>query len=49
MVSQDSWCLSSGAAERLIARGVGDVAVFPRGWRGPWELHETVRKVYVVF
>ena len=29
--------------------GPGDVAVFPRGWRGPWELHETVRKVYVVF
>jgi uncharacterized protein len=29
--------------------GPGDVAVFPRGWRGPWELHETVRKVYVLF
>ena len=29
--------------------GPGDVAVFPQGWRGPWELHETVRKVYVVF
>src|ERR1700753_4175243 len=29
--------------------GPGDVAVFPRGWRGPWELHEIVRKVYVVF
>jgi uncharacterized protein len=27
----------------------GDMAVFPRGWRGAWELHETVRKVYVVF
>jgi uncharacterized protein len=27
----------------------GDMAVFPRGWRGVWELHETVRKVYVVF
>jgi uncharacterized cupin superfamily protein len=27
----------------------GDVAVFPRGWRGLWKLHETVRKVYVVF
>jgi uncharacterized protein len=27
----------------------GDVAVFPRGWRGAWELHSTVRKVYVVF
>jgi hypothetical protein len=29
--------------------GPGDVAIFPRGWRGPWELHETVRKVYVLF
>jgi hypothetical protein len=29
--------------------GPGDVAVFPRGWRGRWELHGTVRKVYVVF
>ena len=32
-----------------VTIGPGDVAVFPRGWRGPWELHETVRKVYVVF
>ena len=29
--------------------GPGDVAVFPRGWRGPWVIHETVRKVYVIF
>ena len=29
--------------------GPGDAAVFPRGWRGTWELHETVRKVYVIF
>jgi uncharacterized protein len=27
----------------------GDSAMFPRGWRGTWDLHETVRKVYVVF
>lgn len=32
-----------------VTLGPGDVAVFPTGWRGPWELHETVRKVYVVF
>jgi uncharacterized cupin superfamily protein len=32
-----------------VTLGPGDVAVFPRGWRGPWELHATVRKVYVVF
>ena len=27
----------------------GDSAMFPRGWRGTWDLHETVRKVYVLF
>jgi len=35
-----------GAAKTL---GPGDVAVFPVGWRGAWDLHDTVRKVYVVF
>lgn len=29
--------------------GVGDVAVFPLGWSGTWDIHETVRKVYAVF
>jgi uncharacterized cupin superfamily protein len=29
--------------------GAGDCAMFPRGWRGTWDLHETVRKVYVLF
>jgi uncharacterized cupin superfamily protein len=29
--------------------GAGDSAMFPRGWRGAWDLHETVRKVYVLF
>jgi uncharacterized protein len=28
--------------------GAGDCAMFPRGWRGTWDLHETVRKVYVL-
>jgi uncharacterized cupin superfamily protein len=27
----------------------GDMAVFPRGWAGTWEIHETVRKVYAIF
>ena len=27
----------------------GDVAVFPLGWSGTWVIHETLRKVYVVF
>jgi uncharacterized protein len=29
--------------------GPGDVAVFPRGWSGTWQIHETIRKVYVIF
>ncbi|HZZ97730.1 MAG TPA: cupin domain-containing protein [Jatrophihabitantaceae bacterium] len=27
----------------------GDTAVFPRGWTGTWQIHETVRKVYAIF
>ena len=29
--------------------GPGDTAVFPRGWRGDWQIHETIRKLYVLF
>lgn len=29
--------------------GAGDIAVFPQGWAGTWVIHETLRKVYVVF
>jgi uncharacterized protein len=29
--------------------GPGDTAVFPRGWTGSWQLHEAIRKVYVLF
>jgi uncharacterized cupin superfamily protein len=24
-------------------------AVFPRGWRGTWQIQETIRKLYVLF
>ena len=27
----------------------GDAAVFPKGWKGTWDIHETIRKVYVIF
>jgi len=29
--------------------GPGDTAVFPRGWTGTWQIHETIRKLYVLF
>lgn len=29
--------------------GAGDMAVFPKGWTGTWDIHETVRKVYSIF
>jgi uncharacterized cupin superfamily protein len=29
--------------------GTGDMAVFPKGWTGTWDIHETVRKVYSIF
>ena len=28
---------------------VGDVAVFPKGWSGTWDIHEKLRKVYAIF
>jgi uncharacterized cupin superfamily protein len=29
--------------------GPGDCAVFPRDWRGTWQIHETIRKLYVLY
>ena len=28
---------------------VGVSAVFPLGWAGTWQIHETIRKLYVLF
>jgi hypothetical protein len=27
----------------------GDAVVFPKGWAGTWQIHETLRKLYVIF
>ncbi|WP_423185025.1 cupin domain-containing protein [Arthrobacter sp. NyZ413] len=32
-----------------IEMSAGDVAIFPKGWSGAWEVHETIRKVYAIF
>ncbi|HVC13650.1 MAG TPA: cupin domain-containing protein [Acidimicrobiales bacterium] len=29
--------------------GAGDVVMFPTGWEGTWDIHETLRKVYAIF
>jgi uncharacterized protein len=29
--------------------GPGDAAVFPVGWTGTWQIHEPIRKLYVIF
>jgi uncharacterized cupin superfamily protein len=32
-----------------VELAAGDMAVFPKGWAGTWDIHETVRKVYAIF
>src|SRR4051812_41770550 len=32
-----------------VELGAGDLAVFPKGWSGTWDIHETIRKVYAIF
>jgi uncharacterized cupin superfamily protein len=32
-----------------VGLSAGSTAVFPKGWTGTWEVHETLRKVYVIF
>jgi uncharacterized protein len=39
--------IPDGGAPREF--GPGDTSVIPRGWAGTWDIHETVRKVYVLF
>jgi|SRR5579875_2439944 len=29
--------------------GPGDTMVFPKGWTGSWQIHEPLRKLYVLF
>jgi uncharacterized cupin superfamily protein len=40
-------CTPDGGEPTVVA--AGDAAVFPKGWTGTWEIHETVRKVYAIF
>jgi uncharacterized cupin superfamily protein len=40
-------CTPDGGEPTVVA--AGDAAVFPKGWTGTWDIHETVRKVYAIF
>ncbi|MGD0083340.1 MAG: cupin domain-containing protein [Acidimicrobiales bacterium] len=32
-----------------VELSAGDSVVFPLGWNGTWDIHETLRKLYVIF
>lgn len=34
--------------EQPLEVAAGDLFVTPAGWRGTWQVHETVRKIYVI-
>jgi uncharacterized protein len=35
--------------EDPVEVSAGDTVVFPNGWAGTWQIHETLRKLYVIF
>lgn len=47
LVAGSMTVVPEGGEARTIS--TGDMAVFPRGWKGTWTIHETVRKVYSIF
>lgn len=32
-----------------IELGPGDTVIFPKGWKGHWEIEDTLRKLYVIY
>lgn len=40
-------CEEKGGAATEV--GPGTTAVFPIGWQGTWTIHETLRKVFVIY
>lgn len=47
-VVSGSMTVTPDGGEPLEVRS-GDVVLFPRGWSGTWDIHETLRKVYAIF
>jgi uncharacterized cupin superfamily protein len=40
-------CTEDG--QQLVELTAGSTAVFPLGWRGEWEVRQTLRKVFVIY
>lgn len=47
-VLSGSMTVTADGGEPVLV-GPGDTVFVPRGWSGTWDLHETLRKVYVIF
>ncbi|MDX6717664.1 MAG: uncharacterized protein QOH30_4222 [Baekduia sp.] len=47
-VLEGSMTVTRDGGEATAAKA-GDVVVFPKGWAGTWEIHETLTKAYVTF
>ncbi len=52
---ETEWCYILSGRVTLTAEGCepvdagpGSMIVFPSGWQGTWQVHETVRKVFVI-
>ena len=42
-----SMTVTPDGGEASVDQASADMAVFPKGWTGTWDIHETVRKVYL--
>lgn len=47
-VLSGSMTVTADGADPMEVKG-GDTLLFPKGWAGTWQIHETLRKLYVIF
>lgn len=48
-VMSGSMTVTSDGDGEPVTLKAGDTILIPRGWSGAWEIHETLRKLYVIF
>ena len=41
--------MTDDASGKTVQIGAGDVVILPPGWSGRWDVHETVKKIYVIY